>query len=47
MNYKIKKKMGSSKRTTIKPIHWDKHFRKFYKREFWSNVRARFRDKKE
>lgn len=39
--------MGSAKRTGVKPIHRDKHFRKFYKREFWSKVRALFRDRLE
>ena len=38
--------MGTNKRTGVKPIHYDKHFRKDGNREYWSKVRVKFRDEK-
>lgn len=38
--------MGTGKRTGVKPIHYDRHFRKFLNREYWSKVRAKFRNGK-
>jgi len=36
--------MGTGKRTGVKPIHRDKHFRKDGNDEYWGKVRTKFRN---